>query len=752
MTVDVNASASTGLPPAANAAPMDVPEASPDGAQAEAAPTEGDRDYTFYRHNSLSGATGLLHTIAADSSAPGTFRLSIVSNYFSGSGFLCPNRDACPPPPASIAASETQDTLDRVGADLTLSATLLPFLEAYAGMHSYATSDNFGRPQLLQVLGDTNIGLKGFLPRTPDNIFSVGALGDLRLLNGSGSVGVHTANVSFRALGTVDLTNRRDPQQRIPLRFHANFGYLFENSSSIISNYESAGYKINRIERFGLDINRVDTMFIGIGAEYVHPVVQPFAEWSIDIPSNRQGYICRPGQLSRGDDCLKRAAGFSATPSRLTFGLRATPWIKGFNATLALDVGTGATSRFIEEIAPQLPWNLYFGIGFTYDTLMSAAAPTASAAPQVIQLPPPAERHIVGVVIDEKTLQPIPNAIIKFPGRTFTGLVTRADGSFETGNLDYGEYSMSVSADGYKEGSCTASVSATTNATSPSPMGAPPPGQTQGFGFEQGAGMAQPGAQPGYAPNTWNGQATPPPLAGAGQTAPQTASGANITSVQCILKPAPIVGIIQGTLIDAEASTPVPGARITVRDSRGREVEVQTDESGNFRFENVPAGVVHLSVDANGYLPSATDLEVKQKGEQRASLTLNKRPKKPSVSIVGKEVKLTTQVHFGTNQSNILPDSQALLQEVAALLTQHAEVRRVEIQGHTDDTGGAAHNKRLSQDRAEAVRTALISLGVDASRLTAVGYGADKPLVPNSSEANRARNRRVQLMILERQP
>ncbi len=246
----------------------------------------------------------------------------------------------------------------------------------------------------------------------------------------------------------------------------------------------------------------------------------------------------------------------------------------------------------------------------------------------------------------------------------------------------------------------------------------------------------------------------PPTQPGAAPNVPSAegAKGANITSLQCILKPAPIVGIIQGTLVDAETNTPVPGARITVRDARSREVEVQTDDSGNFRFENVPAGVVHLSVDASGYLPSATDLEVKQKGEQRASLTLNKRPKKPSVSIVGKEVKLTTQVHFGTNSSNILPDSQALIQEVAALLTQHPEIRRVEIQGHTDDTGSAAYNKRLSQDRADAVRTSLISLGVEASRLTAVGYGAEKSLVPNTSEANRARNRRVQLMILERQP
>jgi outer membrane protein OmpA-like peptidoglycan-associated protein len=565
-------------------------------------------------------------------------------------------------------------------------------------MHSHATSDNFGNPQLLQVLGDTNLGLKGFMPRQPDNIFAFGALGDLRLLNGSGSVGINTANISFRALGTVDLTNRQDPQQRIPIRLHANVGYLFENSSSIIDGTEKArGRRVSRIERFGLDINRVDTVFLGIGAEYVHPFVQPFAEWSIDIPSNRQGYTCKPSQTAQGDSCLKIGSGFGTTPSRLSFGLRATPWIKGFNATLALDVGTGATSKFIEELSPQLPWNLYFGIGFTYDTLLTATpAPVANTAPQVVQLPPLPEHHIVGVVIDEKTLQPIPNAIIKFPGRTLTGLVSRADGSFETGNLDYGDYSMAVTAEGYKDAACTATVSAAAT----QPAGATPTtNAAPGFGVDPNNPNGATGTQPQGA-NAWNNPSAQQPGTGATAT-PGTpgagTQGASITSVQCVLKPAPVVGIIQGTLVDAEASSPVAGARITVRDSRGREVEVQTDDSGNFRFENVPAGVVHLSVDANGYLPSATDLEVKQKGEQRASLTLNKRPKKPSVTIVGKELKLTTQVHFGTNSSNVLPDSQALLQEVAALLTQHAEVRKVEIQGHTDDTGGAAHNKRLAR-------------------------------------------------------
>jgi outer membrane protein OmpA-like peptidoglycan-associated protein len=741
MTVDVNATGSAGMAP--------FPAPSQEQAKDEAPPApvaENERDYTYYRHNSLTGATGLLHTISADSSAPGTFRLSILSNYYSGSGFLCPSSASCYKQPSSV----TQDSLDRVGADLTLSATLLPFLEAYAGMHSHATSDNVGSPRLLQVLGDTNLGIKGFLPRQPDSMFSFGALGDLRLLNGSGSVGIHTANVSFRALGTLDLSNRQDPQQRIPLRIHANLGYLFDNSSSIIESTEkNRGYKLTRIERFGLDINRVDSFFIGLGAEYVSPVVQPFAEWSIDVPSNRQSYTCKPAQVSPSDSCMKLNGGFSATPSRLTFGLRTTPWLKGFNATLALDVGTGGTSKFIEEVAPQIPWNLYFGIGFTYDTLLTSAPPPAPpTAPQVVQLPPPPERHIVGVVIDEKSLQPIANAIVRFPGRTLTGLVTRADGSFETGSLESGEYSLSVSAEGYKEGTCAATVSLAASAPgATAPTTTPPGGTGQGFGFENGA-MGQPGSQP-QAPNAWNNPAAPQPTPAG--TAPLGAQGATITSIQCILKPAPLVGVIQGTLVDSDASSPVPGARITVRDTRGREVEVQTDDAGNFRFENVPAGTVHLSVDANGYLPTATDVEVKQKGEQRASLTLNKRPKKSSVSIVGKELKLTSQFHFGTNSSNILSDSQALLQEVAALLTQHPELRRIEIQGHTDDSGASAHNKRLSQDRAEAVRSALVSLGVDASRLTATGYGSEKPLAPNSNEASRAKNRRVQLIILDRQ-
>ena len=71
------------------------------------------------------------------------------------------------------------------------------------------------------------------------------------------------------------------------------------------------------------------------------------------------------------------------------------------------------------------------------------------------------------------------------------------------------------------------------------------------------------------------------------------------------------------------------------------------------------------------------------------------------------------------------------------------------MQGHTDSTGGADFNRKLSQERAESVRNALIKRGVAARRLSAKGYGEENPLAPNFTNAGRAKNRRVEFTILE---
>jgi outer membrane protein OmpA-like peptidoglycan-associated protein len=101
-------------------------------------------------------------------------------------------------------------------------------------------------------------------------------------------------------------------------------------------------------------------------------------------------------------------------------------------------------------------------------------------------------------------------------------------------------------------------------------------------------------------------------------------------------------------------------------------------------------------------------------------------------------------VNFATGKAELTPESQAILDGVAESLVANEEIK-VQVGGHTDNTGSAAVNKRLSAARAETVRAYLESKGVAADRLTARGYGPSKPVASNKTAEGRAQNRRVEL-------
>ena len=102
-------------------------------------------------------------------------------------------------------------------------------------------------------------------------------------------------------------------------------------------------------------------------------------------------------------------------------------------------------------------------------------------------------------------------------------------------------------------------------------------------------------------------------------------------------------------------------------------------------------------------------------------------------------------VTFANNSANLKADSTAILDEMAITLKRYPELK-VEVAGHTDSSGPSEYNANLSQRRADAVRTYLISKGVDAGNLTAKGYGEDKPIASNATREGRAKNRRVELI------
>jgi outer membrane protein OmpA-like peptidoglycan-associated protein len=108
-------------------------------------------------------------------------------------------------------------------------------------------------------------------------------------------------------------------------------------------------------------------------------------------------------------------------------------------------------------------------------------------------------------------------------------------------------------------------------------------------------------------------------------------------------------------------------------------------------------------------------------------------------------------VTFAKNRAVLTGESFAVLDEVAAALLR-APALRIEIGGHTDSAGSAVANRRLSLARAEVVRFYLARRGVLPDRLVAKGYGAERPVAPNSTAQGRARNRRTELTRLEAPP
>ena len=105
-------------------------------------------------------------------------------------------------------------------------------------------------------------------------------------------------------------------------------------------------------------------------------------------------------------------------------------------------------------------------------------------------------------------------------------------------------------------------------------------------------------------------------------------------------------------------------------------------------------------------------------------------------------------IQFEYNSSALTEDSQSGIQMLTGFLQRNPDLR-VELAGHTDDVGSANYNQKLSADRAEVVRQALIANGIDSSRLTAKGYGASQPIVPNDTEEHRAMNRRTEMIIID---
>lgn len=157
----------------------------------------------------------------------------------------------------------------------------------------------------------------------------------------------------------------------------------------------------------------------------------------------------------------------------------------------------------------------------------------------------------------------------------------------------------------------------------------------------------------------------------------------------------------------------------------------------------------NVFVSAPGLGAQRKELHIEPEDFSLVIIEFNLEPAKVKVSTDVAKVELYEKVFFDTGKATIQSGSFALLDEVASTLLTHPEIRKIELQGHTDSQGGADYNRRLSQSRVDSVRTYLIERGVEPERILAVGYGEDRPLASNDTEDGRAQNRRVEISILE---
>lgn len=150
-----------------------------------------------------------------------------------------------------------------------------------------------------------------------------------------------------------------------------------------------------------------------------------------------------------------------------------------------------------------------------------------------------------------------------------------------------------------------------------------------------------------------------------------------------------------------------------------------------------------IHVSSGGTVPLMGFVTVLEKQAMQSSLGfLDAAAMKKELDASG---RVALYINFDLDKATLRPDAQKVIEEINRLLVADPSLR-LSIEGHTDGTGSAERNRELAGARARSVLGALVGLGVDPARLASRGFGPDKPIADNATDAGRAKNRRVELV------
>jgi outer membrane protein OmpA-like peptidoglycan-associated protein len=211
------------------------------------------------------------------------------------------------------------------------------------------------------------------------------------------------------------------------------------------------------------------------------------------------------------------------------------------------------------------------------------------------------------------------------------------------------------------------------------------------------------------------------------------------------IRPAPTTWV-RGRVFDRKTNKGLPSS-VLLTDLATRDVvsKLQTDETGNYLI-TLPKGKDYaFNVRRRGYLFYSENfsLDKNQLADSAYQIDIPLQPLEANAAIVLKNI------FFESNKYELKSESEAELNEVVQLMRENPTLR-IQISGHTDNSGKATDNQGLSENRAKAVTNYLVAKGVPATRLIYKGYGDTQPIAENATPEGRAKNRRTELSVVSK--
>ncbi|MDB4974919.1 MAG: OmpA/MotB domain protein [Myxococcaceae bacterium] len=580
--------------------------------------------------------------------------------------------------------------------ELVLNVTPIEHLELAAVLATRSTENRTMDPHVVQVVGDAHLFAKTFWSVLP--WLTVGGDMELALLNGVGSIGPlgGATSVGLRGSATLDLRAlERDP---LPILVRSNLRYLFDNSNRLGRDIERDRYDslasqgarsdefrqfLSPAERSALGINRVDRIGLSVGVEVP---LQPHERVRVS-PLLEWGFALPVNR--QGFDCLE-------------------VHIAGQRDGCLAKTGFGARPSTLTLGTRVQPWLDGLAV------LLAIDVATSGSHTFVRELAP-LERYVVrlGISYAYDPRKPVaPRARIQrveIPSAPWRGHVL--------GEVVDSQTSTPI-----------AGAIVHFEATDLSDVLSDARGTFRSAELPAGAVGMRVRAE-GYLDSLC--------------IATLNSNAADV-GARCELTPSAYYGALDGHVVDSTGK-PVGGVHLAL--SGARELSLTSKKDGSFHGDKLPEGAYTLSATAPGYFAREVPVVVTRGAEARPSLMLLARPAQSLVKLTPRRIVLGKPIQFSGESAVISEASQSLLGEVAELLSTHPQLANIEVAGHLDDAPGEAAALALSEQRAEAVRAWLVRAGIASERLTAKGYGSTRPVVPNITMKNRARNRRIELLI-----